>query len=339
MYVIVKGYLLMRGCKNPDQQILYIVVPCYNEEETLPVTSLVLLDKLNLLSDRKLISSNSRILFVDDGSKDNTWDIISQIHTSNPHFLGIRLAHNRGHQNALLAGLMFAKDRSDFTITIDADLQQDIQAMDVFIEQYHQGCDIVYGIRNNRKSDHFIKKITALFYYKFMKMLGCTLYKNAADYRLMSKQSLEALSEYNEVNLFLRGLIPEIGFQTGVVYFDVKEREQGESKYTLSKMIKLAADGITSFSTRPIRYVLFLGIIVFLVSIVMIIVTLVDYYNGNTIPGWATLNCSVWFLGGIQLFAIGIVGEYIGKNYEETKRRPRYFLKNILDDEDLENQK
>lgn len=329
----------MRESKNPDQQILYIVVPCYNEEESLPVTSSALLNKLNLLSEKKIISSSSRIVFVDDGSKDATWNIISRLHKSNPHFLGIQLAHNRGHQNALLAGLMFAKDRSDYTISIDADLQQDINAIDEFIAQYQQGCDVVYGVRNNRKSDHLIKKITALFYYKMMKMLGCTLYKNAADYRLMSKQCLDALSEYNEVNLFLRGLIPEIGFKTGVVHFDVKEREQGKSKYTLSKMIKLAADGITSFSTRPIRYVLFLGTIVFLISIIMIIVTLVDYYSGNTIPGWATLNCSMWFLGGMQLFAIGIVGEYTGKNYEESKRRPRYFLQNILDNEDSEKEK
>lgn len=324
----------MQTRKSKEDTVLYIVLPCYNEEEVLDYSAGKLLEKWHqLVHVEKLISEKSRILFVDDGSKDKTWEIINRLHEEHPQINGISLAHNRGHQNALLAGLMYAKEHCDVTISIDADLQQDINAMEDFLAQYYNGCEIVYGVRNSRKTDGGFKKITASIYYKLMKALGCPLYENAADYRLMSTLSLNALSEYSEVNLFLRGLIVDIGFKTGVVHFEVFKREYGESKYTLHKMIKLALDGITSFSVRPIRMVFILGELVFLISIGMIIFTIVDYLHGNTVQGWPTMTCSIWFLGGVQLLAIGIIGEYIGRNYQESKKRPRYFLQDILGDE------
>lgn len=324
--------------KPANELALYIILPCYNEEEILPSTSEQLLKKLDQLTkQKKLVSEKSRIVFVDDGSSDRTWEIIEQLHIENPQILGLRLAHNRGHQNALLAGLMYAKDLCDVTITMDADLQQDINAIEDFLIEYYAGKEVVYGVRNSRKTDSFFKKKTASFYYKLMEHLGCKLYPNAADYRLMSALSLKALSEYSEVNLFLRGLIPEIGFPTGVVHFEVFPRTLGKSKYTLRKMVKLASDGITSFSVRPIRMILLLGEIIFLISIGMIVYTIIDYLCGNTVAGWATLTCSIWFFGGIQLLALGVIGEYIGRNYEESKKRPRYFIQEVLSEEENED--
>lgn len=327
-------YMLPR--KPNNELILYLVLPCYNEEETLPYSAEILLCKLScLIHEKRLISEKSRILFVDDGSKDRTWETIIQLSNTSPHQIsGIHLAHNRGHQNALLAGLMYAKDRCDVTISMDADLQQDINAIEQFLEAYQNGCEIVYGVRNSRDTDSFFKRATAGAYYSMLKWLGCSAARNAADYRLMSAVSLQALSEYSEVNLYLRGLIPMIGFQSGVVHFDVSKREHGTSKYTLSKMLKLAMDGITSFSVRPIRLVLGLGALIFTISVIMIILFIIDYFCGNTVPGWATLSCSIWFLGGVQLLSLGIIGEYVGRNYEETKKRPRYFIADTVGDEE-----
>lgn len=327
---------MMLSRKPNNELILYLVLPCYNEEETLPYSADILLAKLScLIHEKGLISGKSRILFVDDGSKDRTWDTITLLSETHPHQIsGIRLAHNRGHQNALLAGLMYAKDRCDITISMDADLQQDINAIEKFLSAYQDGCEIVYGVRNSRNTDSFFKKATAGAYYSLLKWLGCSAARNAADYRLMSAVSLQALSEYSEVNLFLRGLIPHIGFKSGTVHFDVGKREHGSSKYTLGKMIKLAMDGITSFSVRPIRLILGLGALIFFVSIIMVILFIVDYFCGNTVPGYATLSCSIWFLGGVQLLSIGIIGEYVGRNYEEAKKRPRYFIADTVGDEE-----
>lgn len=325
--------------KAPQDTILYVILPCYNEEEILHLTADKCLTKWNqLVLEEKLISEKSRFLFVDDGSSDRTWEIIEELHAKAPVFEGLRLAHNRGHQNALLAGLTYAGKHGDIAISIDADLQQDINAMEDFIHAYYEGAEVVYGVRNSRDTDSFFKKTTASLYYKLLHWLGCPLYANAADYRLMSSLAIEALNEYSEVNLFLRGLIPDIGFPSAVVHFNVFKRELGESKYTLRKMLKLASDGITAFSIRPIRLIMVLGELVFLTSIIMIIWTVIDFFMGNTVAGYATLNCSIWFLGGLQLLAIGIIGEYLGRNYQEAKKRPRYFIQEMLteDTEDPE---
>jgi glycosyltransferase involved in cell wall biosynthesis len=313
---------------------LYIIVPCYNEEETLPSSSEHLLHKLSGLIEEGRVSPASRIIFVDDGSRDHTWSLIREYHEKDRHFSGIRLAHNRGHQTALLAGLMFAKEKADMCISIDADLQQDINAMELFIQKYEEGCDIVYGVRNSRDTDSFFKKMTARTFYKGMKLLGAELYENSADYRLLGKKALQALSEYSEVNLFLRGIIPDIGLKSAVVHFDVHEREFGTSKYTLKKMMKLAVDGITAFSITPIHIIFWTGCIFFLISIVMIIQSLIDHALGNTVAGWTTIVCVLWFIGGIQMLSIGVVGEYVGRNYEETKQRPRYFLQDVYFEEE-----
>ena len=311
-------------------ECLYIVVPCYNEEETLTSSAEQLDKKLSSLIAGGQVSDESRIVFVDDGSKDSTWEIISDLHNSNNVFLGLRLANNRGHQNALLAGLMYSKEYADATITIDADLQQDIEAMDAFISEWKKGNDIVFGIRNSRDTDSFIKKSTATMFYKLCDLLGCNLYENSADYRLMSKKALNALNEYSEVNLFLRGIIPDMGFNTSIVYFDVFPRMYGESKYTFKKMLKLALDGITSFSIRPIRMIFGLGIIALLVALGMVVHVLYEHYFGYTVSGWSSILISIWVLGGLNLLSLGIIGEYLGRNYMETKQRPRYFRSEIL---------
>lgn len=312
---------------------MMIVVPCYNEEEALERSADILLKKIKELMAKKLVSTDSKIVFVDDGSKDQTWNIIKKLYESNVEITGLRLAHNRGHQNALLAGLMYAKDKCDFTITIDADLQQDIDAMELFIAEYEKGSEIVYGVRNSRNTDSFFKKASATLFYRFMALLGCHIYANSADYRLMSKKALEALSEYGEVNLFLRGIIPDIGFATSVVHFDVFPRQQGESKYSMKKMMTLALDGITSFSIRPIRCIFVMGIISLLVGFGMIIHIIYEHYFGYTVSGWSSILMSIWVLGGAVLLSLGIIGEYVGRSYMETKRRPRYYLWDILDQE------
>jgi glycosyltransferase involved in cell wall biosynthesis len=314
-----------RKCKT-----LYIVVPCYNEEEALETSANAFADKLKQLKADNLISDKSRIVFVDDGSKDSTWEIISKLYGSDENIIGLRLAHNRGHQNAILAGMMYAKDYCDFTITIDADLQQDINAMELFINEYEKGSEIVYGVRNSRNTDGFFKKVSATMFYKLMNFMGCKIYENSADYRLMSSMALEALSEYGEVNLFLRGIIPDIGLKSSVVHFDVFPRMQGESKYSLSKMLTLAADGITSFSIKPIRLVFTMGILAMLVGFGMIVHIIYEHYFGYTVSGWSSILMSIWVLGGAILVALGIIGEYVGRNYMETKRRPRYFFCDVL---------
>lgn len=311
---------------------LYLVIPCYNEEDVLPETSKQLLCKINSLIEQKRINNKSRIVFVDDGSKDRTWDIISELHKNNPLFQGIKLSKNQGHQNALLAGLMTVKKSADAVISLDADLQDDINAIDEMLDKYYSGCEIVYGVRNSRDTDSFMKKATAEGYYRSMKILGADVVFNHADYRLMSKKALDSLEDFHEVNLFLRGVVPMIGFKSDVVYYARKERLAGKSKYPLKKMLAFAWEGITSLTTKPIRMITVLGIVIFFVSFIMLIYSLVSYFAGTTITGWTSTIVSIWAIGGLQLFAIGIVGEYIGKVYLETKARPKYFIEEYLDD-------
>lgn len=320
--------------ENMSLPVLYLVVPCYNEEEILAWSSAELLAKIEQLETTKKIDTASRILFVDDGSSDTTWEIIEKHHQLHPQICGIRLSKNEGHQYALFAGLMFAKDHSDLIISIDADLQQDIHAIDRMLEEYRQGADIVYGIRNDRKTDGIAKKLSALGFYKLMQWMGSNVIKNHADYRLLSKKAVESLAQYQESNLFLRGLIPELGYRSATVHFDVRERTAGQSKYTLRKMTKLAVDGITSFSIRPMAIVIGIGFAVVGISILMILSTVAAYCMGKTAIGWPSIVCSIWFLGGVQLVALGIIGEYIGKTYLETKHRPKYHVQSILWEED-----
>lgn len=310
--------------------VLYIVVPCYNEEEALETSAGRLLDKLRDLRARGIVSDASRIVFVDDGSKDSTWELIKGLYDSHEEILGLRFAHNRGHQNAILAGMMYARKYCDYTITIDADLQQDIDAMEDFISAYVEGSEIVFGVRNSRNTDGLFKKLSATLFYKTMKGMGCDIYENSADYRLMSAKALAALSEYGEVNLFLRGIIPDIGLKSSVVHFDVFARMQGTSKYSLTKMFTLAADGITSFSIKPIRMVFTMGILALLVGLGMIIHIVYEHYFGYTVGGWSSILMSIWVLGGAVLLSLGIIGEYVGRNYMETKQRPRYYFWEIL---------
>ena len=310
---------------------LYAVVPCYNEEEVLPQSAEILREKWQRLMTEGKISPESRIALVDDGSKDRTWPIIGELCApADSLFCAVKLSHNRGHQNALLAGLETCMDRCDAIVSLDADLQDDIDVIDQFVAQYEAGCDIVYGVRSDRSSDRFAKRFTAQSYYKLLKLLGVDILYNHADYRLMSRRALHALAEYRESNLFLRGIIPELGFPSAVVTYARKERQAGESKYTLTKMMKLAFDGITSFSVRPIRLLSALGVATLLVAVVMAIYTLVRHFTGNTVSGWASLMISIWFLGGLNLLALGIVGEYIGKIYGEVKARPRYIVEQTL---------
>lgn len=312
--------------KNRKKGTLYIVVPCYNEEEALRSSAEALLEKLDTLRKNEIVSEKSRIVFVDDGSSDRTWELIEQLYANHQEIEGLRFAHNRGHQNAILAGMMYAKDYCDYTITIDADLQQDINAMEHFIEEYEKGSEIVFGVRNSRNTDGFFKKLSATLFYKIMRFMGAKIYENSADYRLMSAKALDALSAYDEVNLFLRGIIPDIGLKSSVVYFDVFPRRQGASKYSLSKMVTLAADGITSFSVKPIRLVFGMGILALLVGLGMIIHIIYEHYFGYTTDGWSSILMSIWVLGGAILLSLGIIGEYVGRNYLETKKRPRYYF-------------
>jgi glycosyltransferase involved in cell wall biosynthesis len=310
--------------------ILYVTIPCYNEEEVLPETSKRLKEKLNTLIDSNIISPESRIVFIDDGSKDKTWEIISDLCNSDDIFSGIKLAHNRGHQNALLAGLMTAKEYADIVISMDADLQDDINVVDKFIEEYNKGSDIVYGVRSSRKTDTAFKRSTALAYYRILQKMGVDIVYNHADYRLMSKRALNALEQFKEVNLFLRGIVPIIGYKTSVVEYERSERFAGESKYPLKKMISFAIDGITSFSIKPIRFITSLGFIIFFLSFLMLIYSIVMKLMDSTVSGWASIICSIWMIGGIQLLSLGIIGEYIGKIYNETKSRPRFIIEEFI---------
>lgn len=309
---------------------IYLVIPCSNEEEALPETAAILESLMEGMISKNKISEGSSILLVNDGSKDRTWEIISNLHKKNSLFKGLNLSRNRGHQNALLAGLMEAKDVADAVISMDADLQDDVNVVEDFIDKYYEGNDIVYGVRSSRKTDTFFKKFTAEGFYKFMKCLGVDIVYNHADYRLMSKRALEGLAEYNEVNLFLRGIVPEIGFSSAIVEYERHERVAGKSKYPLKKMLAFALNGITSFSIKPIRLVLNCGILFALISVIMAIWAIVEKCLGNTVPGWSSVMVSIWFVGGAVLLGLGIVGEYIGKIYNEVKHRPRYIIKDRL---------
>ena len=312
------------------QDILYIVIPCYNEEAVLPETESRLTAKLERMIKSDLISDKSRMVFVDDGSKDNTWSMISDMYDKNPFVLGIKSSRNRGHQNTLLEGLMTVKDDCDMVVSMDADLQDDIEVLDQFVEKYYAGCDIVYGVRSSRKTDTWFKRTPAQGFYKVMESMGVNIVYNHADYRLMSKRAIEKLGDFKEVNLFLRGIVPMIGFKTDVVEYERNERFAGESKYPLKKMIAFAMDGITSLSIKPIRFITFMGFVLFAISIVLLIYYITGYFMGKTIQGWATLAISIWGIGGLELLAIGIIGEYIGKIYMETKERPRYIVEEYL---------
>ena len=312
-------------------KILYIVIPCFNEEEALPRTAKQLKEKFDKLFKEQKISYMSRIVFVNDGSRDNTWEIIKKLNKENEIFSGINLSSNTGHQNALLAGLLTVKEKADMVITMDADLQDDINAIDEMIDAYNNGADIVYGVRSDRKKDSFFKRNTAKLFYKIMRFLGVNTVYNHADFRLMSRRAVEALENFKEVNLFLRGLVTMLGFKTEKVYYERKERVAGESKYPIKKMINFALEGITSLSIKPIRMIIALGFAVFLVSIVIVIYSLVRHFTGHTVTGWTSVMASVWAIGGLMLLAIGVVGEYIGKIYLETKQRPRFIIEEILE--------
>ncbi|CDE13267.1 glycosyltransferase family 2 protein [Ruminococcus sp. CAG:330] len=311
---------------------IYFVIPCYNEQEVLPITAEQLRIKYDQLLQSGLIAESSRILLVDDGSKDRTWQIISQLHQKDSRFQGIKLSRNRGHQNALLAGLMTARSFCDAAISLDADLQDDINAMDAMLQKFQDGCDIVYGVRSDRETDTVFKRCTAQGYYKFMSGMGGELVYNHADYRLMSRRALDGLAEFGEVNLFLRGIVPMIGYRSDIVTYARKERPAGKSKYPLKKMLAFAWEGLTSLSIRPIRMITILGTLIFLVSIGMLIYSVIRHAMGATITGWTSLAVSIWAIGGLQLLAIGIIGEYIGKVYLETKSRPKYIIETYLGD-------
>ncbi len=309
---------------------IWLVIPCYNEKEVLPETSRQLKAIMHDLISKGKISSKSKIAFVNDGSKDTTWNIISQLHEEDSIFTGINLAHNRGHQNALLAGLMTAKEYADAAISLDADLQDDVGAIEQFVDKFNEGKDIVYGVRSTRATDTGFKRGTAHLFYKLMNFMGADTIEDHADYRLMSKRALDGLSEFKEVNLFLRGIVPMIGYETDVVYYERHERFAGESKYPLKKMISFAIDGITSCSVKPIRMITALGMFIFSVSIVMLIYFLAVWIFGKTVVGWTTIVISLWGIGGLILLSLGIIGEYVGKIYMEVKERPRFIIENIL---------
>ena len=312
---------------------LYLVIPCYNEEAVLPETSKRLKEKYTALMNAGKISPDSKIVFVNDGSKDRTWEMICDLHKADPVFRGICLSRNKGHQNALMAGLMTVKGECDAAISMDADLQDDINAIDAMVDEYAEGYEVVYGVRSSRKKDTFFKRTTAQGFYKVMKAMGVETVYNHADYRLMSSRALEALSEFEEVNLFLRGIVPLVGFKSTQVTYERGERFAGESKYPLKKMIAFAVEGITSMSVRPIRMITTLGFFVFLVSLGVLVYSIVQKFLGNTVPGWAFLAVSIWALGGIQLLSIGVIGEYVGKIYLETKHRPKFIVAEYLKDD------
>lgn len=309
---------------------LYIVVPCYNESEVLLETDKRLNSIMTGLIKSELISSQSKILYVDDGSSDNTWDIIMQCHATSPYSSGVKLAGNTGHQNALMAGMSYAKERADMMVTIDADLQDDVEVIADMVHKYHEGFDIVYGVRKRRNTDTFFKRNTALCFYKLMNWLGVKSVYNHADFRLMSRRAVEFLCKFRERNLFLRGIVPLVGYKSAKVYYDRAERYAGQSKYPLSKMMNFALDGITSFSVKPLRMVLYLGMFFILLSFAMFVWVLISYLSNQTASGWASLVLSIWFIGGCSLVGVGVLGEYIGKIYIEVKDRPRFNIEEVL---------
>ncbi len=305
---------------------LFIVIPCYNEQEALPITAKRLVELTDDMLKKGLIDPGSRIVLVDDGSKDDTWKVITELHEGDSRFEGVKLAHNAGHMNALWAGMTLSVERCDCVITIDADLQDDVNAMYGFLEEFRKGADVVYGVRSSREKDTFFKRTTAQGFYKGMRKLGVDLVYNHADYRLLSKRALEALLSFGEVNMFLRGMVPMLGFNTAQVYYERGERVAGESKYPLKKMIAFAAEGVTSLSNKPIRWVLGLGAVCALLGVAMAVYVIVSLVQGRTVAGWASMMMSIWLLGGLQLIALGVIGEYVGKVYMETKRRPKFIL-------------
>ncbi len=306
--------------------VLYIVIPCYNEQEVLPITAPMFLEKIKSLTAAGKISDESRVLFVNDGSRDKTWEIIKELSAADPHYLGISQSRNRGHQNAVLAGLMEAKDRCDITISIDCDGQDDINAMDAMVDAYRDGCEVVYGVRSSRETDTFFKRFTAQSFYKFLSGMGAEVVYNHADYRLISSRVLKEFANFKEVNLFLRGLIPLVGFKSTTVAYARAERLAGESHYPLKKMIALAVDGITSLSVKPLRLITGFGVFVALVSFIGCLWALITALCGKAVAGWASMTCIICFVSGVQLICLGIIGEYIGKIYMETKARPRYII-------------
>ena len=316
-----------------QKPVLYIVIPCYNEQEVLPITAPMFLKKLTQLCDDGLISGDSRIMFVNDGSSDGTWELIRALSEENEHYIGISQSRNRGHQNALLAGLMEAKDRCDISISIDCDGQDDINAMDKMVAEYLGGCDVVYGVRSSRETDSFFKRTTAQGFYKLLSKMGAEVVYNHADYRLLSARVLRELANFREVNLFLRGMVPLVGFKSTCVEYARAERLAGESKYPLKKMLALAADGITSLSVKPLRLITSFGVFVALLSFIGVIWAIVSALCGETVAGWASTTCIVCFVSGVQLTCLGIIGEYIGKIYLETKGRPRYIISERTYDE------
>ena len=311
-------------------KIIYMVVPCYNEEEMLPLTTKELTGVLSDLITKQKIAPDSYILYVDDGSKDSTWELIRKFHEEEKKVFGLKLAGNVGHQNALTAGMLNAMEHADIMISIDADLQDDTAVMEEMVDKFHEGKDIVYGVRNDRKKDSFFKRTTAQMFYKVMAAFGVKTVYNHADYRLMSKRALQEFSKYQEINLYLRGVMPLIGYETDCVYYERKERVAGESKYPLKKMLALAWNGITSFSVKPIDFITALGGFLIFLCVIAAVYALVSYCNGHTVPGWTSLILSIWFLGGMQLVAIGMIGQYIGKIYIEVKHRPRYNVETYL---------
>ena len=312
--------------EREKNQILYLVIPCYNEQEVLPETSRRLKEKMESLMDRNMISRDSKIMFVNDGSKDRTWEMIEELHDQDPLYQGVKLSRNRGHQNAVLAGLMESKDMCDITISIDCDGQDDIKAMEAMVDAYHDGSEVVYGVRSKRDTDTFFKRFTAESFYKLLNKMGVEVVYNHADYRLISARVLKEFANFKEVNLFLRGMIPLVGFKSTSVYYERHERIAGESHYPLSKMLGLAIDGITSLSIKPIRLITGLGIGVSILSFIGVIWAVISQLTGHAVTGWASTVCLVCFMGGVQLICLGVLGEYIGKIYMEVKARPRYII-------------
>lgn len=329
-----KNHIRMTEKGMVAMPIVYLVIPCYNEEEVLPETNRRLTEKLRGMMQAGMADEQSRILYVDDGSRDKTWELIRAYHEADPMVRGVKLAHNRGHQNALLAGLMTAMKDCDCAISMDADLQDDVDAIDQFVAKFLEGCDVVYGVRNKRDTDTAFKRCTAEGFYKFMKFLGADIVFNHADYRLMSRRALEGLSEYREVNLFLRGIVPLIGYRSDYVYYDRHERFAGESKYPLKKMLSFAMDGVTSFSVKPLKMISNLGMLISVLSVLGLIYALISYFTHNAVAGWTAIVSSIWLLGGLEMLCLGVVGTYIGKIYSEVKARPRFRIEENLGETD-----
>ncbi len=321
------------------KNILYLVIPCYNEEAVIRETARQVAIKMQMLYEKGLISEKSKVLFVDDGSKDMTWPMIEALHAENSIYTGVKLSRNKGHQNALLAGLSVAVKHADMIVSMDADLQDDIDAIDGFVQKYYEGCEVVYGVRSERKTDTFFKKFTAQSFYKIMQAMGVDIVYDHADYRLMSRRAVEELLKFKEVNLFLRGIVPLVGFKSDKVYYERKERFAGESKYPLKKMLAFALDGITSFSIRPIRMITTLGVLIFVVSLGMLVYSLIRHFTGHTSIGWSSMFVSIWAIGGLQILSIGIIGEYIGKIYLETKERPKFIIEKELKEQETSCEK